>query len=71
MKVKVTKVSTVEISRCYHQCPYFSVEGGPGPIMICNHPEVENPHIITHPKCVSGFPEKCPLLKERELDYKI
>ena len=66
MKVTFTK----EINRCYHECPYFELEGGPGPVMICGHPDApEVPSggwkgwgVISHPDCDNGFPQKCPLL---------
>lgn len=65
MKVKFEK----EISRCYHECPYFELDGGPGPVMMCGHPSVRGSYataaIINHPQCDNGFPEKCPLLKEQ------
>ena len=53
-----------EINRCYSECPYFGVEGGPGPIMVCNHPKADNLYIISHPECDSGFPDQCPLKLE-------
>ena len=59
---------TVKISRCYHECPYFRLDGGPGPVMYCGHPVFDGaPYgeamIINHPDCDTGFPKKCPLLK--------
>jgi len=73
MEVKVTYTKT--ISRCYGQCPYFDLDGGPGPVMICTHPEtikkfkksndLNDAYIISHPKCDNGFPEKCPLIKDK------
>ena len=56
----------VEITRCYHQCPYFELDGGPGAAMYCGHPSIgEWPagYIINHPECDEGFPSACPLLK--------
>jgi hypothetical protein len=58
----------VTISRCYHQCPYFSLDGGPGPVMYCGHPALDAKNvydrmIISHPDCDNGFPAKCPLVK--------
>lgn len=62
MEIEVTY--TKKISRCYHTCPYFDLEGGPGPIMVCNHPDLSDGRgIITHPECDDGFPPKCPLLR--------
>ena len=69
-KLKVTiPAKTVTIDKCYHTCPYFTTEGGPGPVMVCNHPyfddkESYDNYIISHPKCDTGFPDKCPLLKK-------
>jgi hypothetical protein len=63
MKVTIP-AQEVEISRCYHECPYFINDGGPGPVMVCNHPKAEDSgYIIDHPDCDNGFPKKCPLLK--------
>ena len=58
-------VNGKNISRCYRECPYFDLEGGPGPIMICLHPTlkgrgIEEAAIIEHPDCDTGFPVKCP-----------
>jgi len=65
--MKVTRTITKEISKCYHQCPYFELEGGPGPVMVCEHPEAENTgYIISHPECDNGFPKECPLMKEKK-----
>ena len=68
MKIKVTIVIETEIERCYHECPYFQLDGGPGPIMICGHPYFNDKGayagcIISHPDCDNGFPKECPLLK--------
>ena len=46
----------------------FETEGGPGSIMCCNHPDLEDRdknlgYIIYHPECDKGFPELCPLRK--------
>jgi len=60
----VTKLITKNITRCYHQCPYFALDGGPGPVMCCDHPKAEHWGIISHPDCDNGFPKKCPLLRE-------
>lgn len=49
------------VLRCYHECPYFDLEGSPSPVMTCTHPEAESPYIISHPACDEGFPSKCPL----------
>lgn len=54
-----------DIQRCYHQCPYFELDGGPGPVMVCMHPTlkdkgIEHHAIITHPECDTGFPAECP-----------
>ena len=63
MKITIPE-KTVEINRCYHECPYFGTEGGPGPVMVCNHPKnktMEEAYIISHPECDDGFPDECPL----------
>lgn len=58
--MKVVIVYSVE--RCYHTCPHFGLDGGPGAVMICNHPQApDSGHIISHPDCETGFPAKCPL----------
>lgn len=57
------------IEYCYHNCNYFNLDGGPGPVMICSHPELKKSdidavrmgYIITHPVCTEGFPKRCPL----------
>lgn len=67
MKIKVVRKVSVEkeIDRCYHQCLYFGLEGGPGAVMICNHPKApKKGFIISHPDCDNGFPKDCPLLKK-------
>ena len=53
------------IKRCYHECPYFGLDEGPSPMMVCEHPvlaglSIEHAAIISHPDCDTGFPEKCP-----------
>ena len=58
-------VNDKEIHRCYHECPYFGLEGGPGPMMVCLHPTlkglgIEHAAIIDHPDCDTGFPKLCP-----------
>lgn len=57
---------SVTISRCYHECPFFMLDGGPSPMMLCGHPSlagkgIEAAAIISHPSCDDGFPERCPL----------
>lgn len=55
----------VKIEKCYRECPFFK-SGFEG--MSCSHPTFDPPswdsHIIYHPECDSGFPAKCPLIKE-------
>lgn len=63
---------TVKITRCYHECLHFGIDGGPSGAMVCHHPEIEKQYketgnigvfyIISHPDCDDGFPPKCPLL---------
>lgn len=63
MKIFLTLTDKHEFSECYQSCPFFDTWGGPGPIMVCNHPGVEDGRgIISHPECEGGFPPKCPLL---------
>lgn len=61
-------------TRCYHTCPHFSLDGGPSQVMYCAHPKWDDKRaenypytgfIISHPDCDTGFPEKCPLPKEK------
>jgi len=59
------------IARCYHECPYFGLDGGPGPIMVCEHPTlrgkgIEDAAIIHHPDCDTGFPKLCPEVRIQE-----
>jgi hypothetical protein len=55
------------IDRCYHTCPYFTLEGGPGPIMLCSHPKSpDDGLIISHPDADQGFPAKCPLFHKEK-----
>lgn len=60
---------SVTISKCYHECPFFRLDGGPSPVMYCGHPSLvgkgqEAAFIISHPDCDTGFPKKCPLVLE-------
>jgi len=64
MKIKVVKLIEKEIERCFHECPYFELDGN---AMVCGHPYWNDKGayagcIITHPECDNGFPEKCPLM---------
>lgn len=62
--MKVVRTITEDIDQCYHQCPYFQTEGGPGPVMCCGHPDApDDGLIISHPQCDNGFPDKCPLIQ--------
>lgn len=66
MKITIP-AKTIEISRCYHECPYFSLDGGPSPTMYCGHPFWKDKGayagaIIRHPVCDEGFPSACPLV---------
>lgn len=68
MKVTIP-ARTHEITRCYHTCPYFGLDGGPSPAMYCKHPYWDDKgsyagFIISHPECDDGFPSMCPLYKE-------
>ena len=60
--MKVTRTITKDITKCYHECPYFGLEGHE---MICEHPYADaDGGIITHPDCDKGFPEDCPMMAE-------
>jgi len=65
MKIQVEiPAQTKEIGRCYQECPHFGLEGGPGPVMVCGHPDAPlTGYIISHPDCDRGFPKECPLTK--------
>jgi hypothetical protein len=63
------------IRRCYHECPHFSLDGGPSSVMYCVDPSFAgrgyDAFIISHPECDEGFPRKCPLLFVNQTDgYK-
>ena len=71
MKIKVVRTIEVEIESCIHRCPYFELDGGPGPVMACFHPDalakgMEGSYIISHPEGDVGFPAKCPLLNKEK-----
>ena len=76
LAIEVTKTTKRTIERCYHDCPHFYLDGGPGPVMACGHPDTEaryeklknlaEIYIISHPNCDNGFPERCPLLPENK-----
>jgi len=72
MEIEVT--FTKKIKRCYHECPYFDTDGGPGSVMVCTHPDAGKLGdglgygIIHHPECDNGFPSKCPLLAQQKTD---
>jgi len=66
------------IDHCYHNCTYFKLDGGPGPVMYCAHPKTKEkfpgPYedcIISHPDCDTGFPKDCPLPLASENDKEI
>jgi hypothetical protein len=59
------KMNIEGIEKCYHECPYFGIEGAPGSVMMCNHPEAPDIYIISHPECDNGFPKLCPLIKNK------
>ena len=64
--MKVNAIIKQEISRCYHSRHYFTLEGGPSPIMVCKHPKApDQGYIISHPDCDTGFPKQCPLRNEQ------
>ena len=64
MTVNRTYTTTKVIDRCIHQCPYYGTEGGPGPIMVCEHPmSIDNPFIISYDEKDMPFPSACPLFK--------
>lgn len=65
-KCEVLFSLTTKVERCL-DCPFFGTEGGPGPIMVCNHPfwNTKAPYagcIITQENR-TGIPEACPLRK--------
>lgn len=62
--MEVTKIITEDIDRCYHKCPYFELDGYPGPVMTCTHPKAKSMYIISHPECDVGFPKDCPLIDQ-------
>ncbi len=65
--MKFTVTTTTVVERCYHSCPHFGLDGGPGAAMVCNHPKAPDMgYIISHPECDNGFPPLCPLVKEQE-----
>lgn len=50
---------------CCSGCPCHDIDGGPGPVMVCNHPRApDHGYIISHPECDTGFPQKCPFREE-------
>jgi hypothetical protein len=64
-KINMLVTKTKNINSCYHECPYFELDGGPGPVMICGHPKApDQGHIISHPECDDGFPSRCPIQAE-------
>ena len=62
----------VEISQCWHQCPYFSLEGyrmgdtqGEALPMFCSLlVSTGHPYIIDMTNSIDGFPEECPLRRK-------
>ncbi len=55
------------IKKCINECPYCGIDGGPGPAMCCEHPQLrkerKSGYIISWLDSKNGFPEECPLLK--------
>lgn len=71
MKVKKGGIEK-DIQRCKDECPYFGIDGGPGPVMICKRPDaIRQGYIISHPDCDSGFPRECPLIVGKLPDVEI
>lgn len=68
MKKQIIVILKKTIDHCANECPYFKLDGGPGPIMYCSHPSFDSSsydgYIISHPECDTGFPKKCPLFKK-------
>ena len=54
------------IDSCYHACPFFGLDGGPGPVMYCQHPSFTDYEgfIINQSNCHGRVPDECPLRKE-------
>jgi hypothetical protein len=57
---------TVAVRECYHACPFFDLDGGPGAIMFCNHPlkGYMDGMIISHENSHDRVPDECPLRKD-------
>lgn len=63
--MKVSKTITADIERCFEQCPYFGRDGN---VMVCEHPGApDHGLIIDHPDCDTGFPKKCPVVRQHDL----
>ncbi len=60
MKVKFEK----NIERC-RDCPHFGIDGGPSPIMVCNHSKAPNQGYIISRPFDDSFPPLCPLKEEQ------
>jgi hypothetical protein len=61
------------VNSCYRGCPFFALDGGPGPIMYCSHPYWEDKGtyagfgIITQDNSHNRVPDKCPLRNGEEV----
>jgi hypothetical protein len=59
IKVTIPPVpaKTVNVSRCFYDCPYFSTVGHE---MQCTHPNKPKGLLLYHPD-VMKFPKGCPI----------
>lgn len=50
---------------CCDECPLRGIDGGPGPVMVCDHPEAEDMgYIISWDENAENrISKKCPKLK--------
>jgi hypothetical protein len=60
------------VTRCMN-CPHKGIDGWPGSVMVCNHPDCPKDtrgYIINHPDCDEGFPDRCPLFGKEQDEPK-
>jgi len=55
---------TIDVTSCSN-CPHFGIDGAPGSVFVCNHPNVKCYEIVLDPtKMRNEIHTSCPIVKE-------